>query len=126
MKDNPNADINELILSVYRDFGFEDFVVKLSTRPENYIGEIEVWDISEKALEDVLKAKNVDYKLNPGDGAFYGPKIEFSLKDSLGRVWQCGTIQVELFDGAVGLVVGTQADVASQQPQVGDVIQQPL
>ncbi len=67
----------------------------MSTRPENRVGSDEVWDKSEKSLIDALVSKNLDYSLLPGEGAFYGPKIEFSLKDCLGRIWQCGTIQVD-------------------------------
>ncbi|PCI21411.1 MAG: threonine--tRNA ligase, partial [Piscirickettsiaceae bacterium] len=70
-------------------------IIKLSTRPEKRVGSDEVWDKSEKALEEALNAKNLDWDLQPGEGAFYGPKIEFSLKDCLERVWQCGTIQVD-------------------------------
>ena len=85
----------DLLYEVYRDFGFEDVLIRLSTRPEKRVGSDEVWDKAEKALEDALDAKGLDYKLLPGEGAFYGPKIEFSLKDCIGRVWQCGTIQVD-------------------------------
>jgi len=85
----------DLLFEVYRDFGFENVIVKLSTRPENRVGEDAVWDKAEKALEEALNAKKLDWELQPGEGAFYGPKIEFSLKDCLDRVWQCGTIQVD-------------------------------
>ena len=85
----------DLLFEVYKDFGFEDILIKLSTRPENRVGSDEVWDKSEKALELALNNKNMDWELQPGEGAFYGPKIEFSLKDCLERVWQCGTIQVD-------------------------------
>lgn len=85
----------DLLYEVYADFGFTDVIIKLSTRPENRVGSDEVWDKSEKALEDALNAKGLEWDLQPGEGAFYGPKIEFSLKDCLGRVWQCGTIQVD-------------------------------
>jgi len=80
---------------VYRDFGFEDVLVKLSTRPEKRVGADELWDKAEKSLEDALNHKQLDWELQPGEGAFYGPKIEFSLKDCLGRVWQLGTIQLD-------------------------------
>jgi threonyl-tRNA synthetase len=80
---------------VYDDFGFTDIIYKLSTRPEQRVGSDEVWDKSEKALGDALDAANLDWDILPGEGAFYGPKIEFSLRDCLGRVWQCGTIQVD-------------------------------
>ena len=80
---------------VYDDFGFTDIIYKLSTRPEQRVGSDEVWDKAEKALGDALDAANLDWGILPGEGAFYGPKIEFSLRDCLGRVWQCGTIQVD-------------------------------
>ncbi len=85
----------ELLFDVYKDFGFDDVIIKLSTRPENRVGSDEVWDKAEAALELALNAKNLAWELQPGEGAFYGPKIEFSLKDCIGRVWQCGTIQVD-------------------------------
>ncbi len=85
----------DLLYSVYRDFGFEDVIVKLSTRPEQRVGSDEVWDKAEHALERALNDKGLDWDLQPGEGAFYGPKIEFSLRDCLDRVWQCGTIQVD-------------------------------
>jgi len=89
------SDLIDLLQNVYADFGFDDILVKLSTRPENRVGRDEVWDKSEAALETALNAKDLDWELQPGEGAFYGPKIEFSLKDCIGRVWQCGTIQVD-------------------------------
>ena len=85
----------DLLHRVYADFGFQDIVYRLSTRPANRIGSDEIWDKAEHALEQALNAKKLKWDLQPGEGAFYGPKIEFSLKDSLGRVWQCGTIQVD-------------------------------
>ncbi len=85
----------DLLFEVYQDFGFEDIQVKLSTRPENRVGSDGEWDKAEKALEVALNHKKLDWELQPGEGAFYGPKIEFSLKDCLERVWQCGTIQVD-------------------------------
>ena len=85
----------DLLYKVYRDFGFEDVLIKLSTRPEQRVGSDESWDKAEKALQDALDAKGIEWELQPGEGAFYGPKIEFSLKDCLERVWQCGTIQVD-------------------------------
>jgi len=85
----------DFVFDVYRTFGFEDVHVELSTRPEKHMGPPEHWDLSEKALEGALKRKNLDYQLNPGDGAFYGPKIDFHLTDCLNRRWQCGTIQVD-------------------------------
>ena len=85
----------DFLYSVYADFGFNDVIIKLSTRPEKRVGSDEVWDKAEAALEQALNAKNLDWELQPGEGAFYGPKIEFSLRDCLNRVWQCGTIQVD-------------------------------
>lgn len=85
----------KLTQKVYRDFGFDDIELKLSTRPEQRIGSDEQWDRAEKALEEALKEAGLAYELQPGEGAFYGPKIEFSLRDCLGRVWQCGTLQLD-------------------------------
>ena len=85
----------DLLFDVYRDFGFDEVLIKLSTRPEQRVGSDEGWDKAEEALELALNNKKLDWQLQPGEGAFYGPKIEFSLKDCLGRVWQCGTIQVD-------------------------------
>jgi threonyl-tRNA synthetase len=85
----------DLLFEVYRDFGFDDVIIKLSTRPEQRVGEDHLWDRAEKALEDALNHKQLDWQLQPGEGAFYGPKIEFSLKDCLERVWQLGTIQLD-------------------------------
>jgi len=85
----------DLLQDVYADFGFNEIIVKLSTRPENRVGSDEVWDKAEESLERALNDKGLEWDLQPGEGAFYGPKIEFSLKDCLGRVWQCGTIQVD-------------------------------
>jgi threonyl-tRNA synthetase len=83
------------LLEVYKDFGFDDVIYRLSTRPPNRVGSDESWDKAEKALSEALDRVGVDWQLLPGEGAFYGPKIEYSLKDSLGRIWQCGTIQVD-------------------------------
>jgi threonyl-tRNA synthetase len=85
----------DLLYEVYADFGFEDILVKLSTRPEKRVGSDQVWDKAEQALETALDAKQLNWQLQPGEGAFYGPKIEFSLTDCIGRIWQCGTIQVD-------------------------------
>ena len=85
----------DLVFELYSDFGFSDVQLKLSTRPEMRVGSDEVWDKAEAALEKSLKDKDLSFDLLPGEGAFYGPKIEFSLKDCIGRVWQCGTIQVD-------------------------------
>jgi threonyl-tRNA synthetase len=83
------------LYQVYADFGFDEVIIKLSTRPPKRVGSDEIWDKSEHALEKALNDKGLKWDLQPGEGAFYGPKIEFSLKDCLGRVWQCGTIQVD-------------------------------
>jgi threonyl-tRNA synthetase len=85
----------DMLFAVYKDFGFEEVIIKLSTRPENRVGDDSVWDKAETALELALNNKGLKWDLQPGEGAFYGPKIEFSLKDCIGRVWQCGTIQVD-------------------------------
>ena len=89
------SDFIDLVFKVYKTLGFDKVLIKLSTRPEKRVGSDEVWDKSEKSLQDALENKNLDWDLLPGEGAFYGPKIEFSLQDCLGRVWQCGTIQVD-------------------------------
>ena len=85
----------DLVFKIYKDFGFEEVIVALSTRPEQRVGEDALWDKAEDALKQALDNKGLDWILQPGDGAFYGPKIDFSLKDCLGRVWQCGTMQVD-------------------------------
>ncbi len=85
----------DLVFEVYKAFGFNSIIIKLSTRPEKRVGNDEIWDKAEKALSDALESKELEWSLLPGEGAFYGPKIEFSLKDCLNRVWQCGTIQVD-------------------------------
>jgi threonyl-tRNA synthetase len=85
----------DLLHEVYADFGFDNIVYRLSTRPEQRVGSDEVWDKAEKALSEALDSAGLDWEELPGEGAFYGPKIEFSLKDAIGRVWQCGTIQVD-------------------------------
>ena len=89
------ADFIDLLQKVYTDFGFNEILIKLSTRPAKRIGSDETWDRAEAALKSALDAKGLKWDLNPGEGAFYGPKIEFSLKDSIGRVWQCGTLQLD-------------------------------
>ncbi len=89
------ADFIDLLYEVYEDFGFTDVILKLSTRPEQRVGSDEIWDKAEQALAAALDSKELPWEELPGEGAFYGPKIEFSLKDCLGRVWQCGTIQVD-------------------------------
>jgi threonyl-tRNA synthetase len=85
----------DLVFEVYRDFGFDQVLVALSTRPDERVGEDALWDKAEHALEKALNDKGLEWKLQPGEGAFYGPKIEFVLKDCLGREWQCGTMQVD-------------------------------
>ena len=85
----------DLVFKIYKTFGFENISIKLSTRPEKRVGSEEIWDKSEQSLAEALDAKKLDWQLLPGEGAFYGPKIEFSLEDCLGRIWQCGTIQVD-------------------------------
>ncbi|MEL6377996.1 MAG: threonine--tRNA ligase, partial [Pseudomonadota bacterium] len=87
--------VNDLILSIYKDFGFEDVHVKLSTRPENRIGSDESWDLSEGALKTALDRAGMSYSIFEGEGAFYGPKLEYVLRDAIGRDWQCGTLQVD-------------------------------
>ncbi len=107
----------DLLYSVYKDFGFNDVLLKLSTRPEKRVGSDEVWDKSEAALAEALNKKGLAWELLPGEGAFYGPKIEFSLKDCIGRVWQCGTIQVDFsMPGRLGAIY--VADDQSRQTPV--------
>jgi threonyl-tRNA synthetase len=89
-------DVVKLVLDIYKDFGFDDVIIKLSTRPENRIGSDEVWDKLEGALSNALDVMGLDYILFPGEGAFYGPKLEFVLRDAIGRDWQCGTLQVDM------------------------------
>ncbi|MDF1582547.1 MAG: threonine--tRNA ligase [Methyloprofundus sp.] len=89
------SDFIDLLFEVYKDFGFDEVIIKLSTRPEKRVGSDADWDKAEQALELALDNKGLAWELQPGEGAFYGPKIEFSLKDCLERVWQCGTIQVD-------------------------------
>ncbi|MHB1274903.1 MAG: His/Gly/Thr/Pro-type tRNA ligase C-terminal domain-containing protein, partial [Candidatus Humimicrobiaceae bacterium] len=89
------AEIIKMIERMYKVFGFKNYHMELSTRPDDRIGSDEMWDRAEKKLEDAIKENNLDYKINPGDGAFYGPKIDFHIKDSLERTWQCATIQLD-------------------------------
>lgn len=98
MEDQIQAEVSEFIdflHAVYQDFGFTDVIYRLSTRPQNRVGSDEDWDRAEKALAEALDNKGLEWVELPGEGAFYGPKIEFSLKDCLDRVWQCGTVQVD-------------------------------
>ena len=88
--------VNNQILEIYRDFGFEDVVIKFADRPEKRVGEDKVWDRAEAALKTAVEAAGCEYELNPGEGAFYGPKLEYVLRDAIGREWQCGTVQVDL------------------------------
>ena len=88
--------VTNLILEIYRELGFKDVLLKYSDRPEVRVGDDKVWDKSEKALLDAIKASKIKYEINKGEGAFYGPKIEYVLKDAIGRDWQCGTLQVDL------------------------------
>ncbi len=88
--------LNEQMLSIYRDFGFEDVLIKLSDRPEKRVGDDAVWDKAEAALKRAVEASGLTYEFSPGEGAFYGPKLEYVLRDAIGRDWQCGTIQVDL------------------------------
>ena len=85
-----------LILEIYKDLGFENVILKYSDRPDIRVGDDEVWDKSEKALLEAIKESKLEYSINKGEGAFYGPKIEFVLRDAIGRDWQCGTLQVDL------------------------------
>ena len=89
-------DVISLVLDIYKDFGFEDVVIKLSTRPEKRLGSDEVWDKLEHALRNALNVIGLNFRLYPGEGAFYGPKLEFVLRDAIGRDWQCGTLQVDM------------------------------
>jgi threonyl-tRNA synthetase len=84
-----------LLQKVYKDFGFTDIIYKIATRPEQRIGSDEIWDKAEHALMESLRASNCEFEISPGEGAFYGPKVEYTLKDAIGRQWQCGTIQVD-------------------------------
>ena len=90
------AAITKLLLDIYRDFGFDDVRIKFADRPPKRVGSDDVWDRAEEALKSASKAAGIDYTLNPGEGAFYGPKLEFVLRDAIGRDWQCGTVQVDL------------------------------
>jgi threonyl-tRNA synthetase len=87
--------VTELILSIYRDFGFDDVRIKFSDRPAKRVGSDDIWDNAEAALRQAAEAAGIETTLNPGEGAFYGPKLEFVLRDAIGRDWQCGTLQVD-------------------------------
>ncbi|MFH1716860.1 MAG: threonine--tRNA ligase [Planctomycetota bacterium] len=106
----------ELTFEIYKAFGFEDFNIELSTKPEKHIGSDEIWETATNALRDALRHKNIDYKINEGDGAFYGPKIDFHIRDCLNRSWQLGTIQLDFsMPGRFGLVY-TDKDNTEKTP----------
>ena len=88
--------VTNLILEIYKDLGFENVILKYSDRPDLRVGDDAVWDKSEAAFIKAVKASKLEYSINKGEGAFYGPKIEFVLRDAIGRDWQCGTLQVDL------------------------------
>tara|TARA_Y100001970_G_scaffold135700_1_gene167101 strand:+ start:9904 stop:11829 length:1926 start_codon:yes stop_codon:yes gene_type:complete len=93
---NESKKVCELILSIYKDFGFTDVHIKFSDRPKKRVGDDAIWDKAEAALKEAMEATGLEYTFNPGEGAFYGPKLEFVLRDAIGRDWQCGTLQVDL------------------------------
>ena len=111
--ESESAAFIELLYRMYADFGFNEVLVKLSTRPEKRIGADELWDRAEEALARSLDQAGIEYDVNPGEGAFYGPKIEFSLKDTIGRVWQCGTLQLDF--NMPGRLDATYIDEDSQR-----------
>jgi threonyl-tRNA synthetase len=104
--------VHELLLSIYRDFGFDDVAIKFSDRPEKRVGSDAVWDQAEAALKGAIEASGHPYTLNPGEGAFYGPKLEYTLRDAIGRDWQCGTLQVDFnLPGRLGaFYIGADSD----------------
>jgi len=105
-------DLNNLILSIYRDFGFDDVIVKFADRPPRRVGSDAVWDKAEAALKNAVEAAGMSYGLNKGEGAFYGPKLEYTLRDAIGREWQCGTVQVDFnLPGRLGAYyIGTDSE----------------
>ena len=111
--ESESAAFIELLYDMYADFGFDEVLVMLSTRPEKRIGADELWDQAEEALAKALTAAGIEYEVNPGEGAFYGPKIEFSLKDTIGRIWQCGTLQLDF--NMPGRLDATYIDEDSQR-----------
>ena len=111
--ESESAAFIDLLYRMYSDFGFDDVLVMLSTRPEKRIGADELWDQAEEALAKALSAAGIAYEVNPGEGAFYGPKIEFSLKDTIGRIWQCGTLQLDF--NMPGRLDATYIDEDSQR-----------
>ncbi|MHC4396942.1 MAG: threonine--tRNA ligase [Planctomycetota bacterium] len=106
----------ELTFELYRAFGFEDFRIELSTKPQKHIGSDEIWDIATNSLKGALEYKKIDYKINPGDGAFYGPKIDFHVRDCLKRSWQLGTIQLDFSMSQRFGLVYTDADNTEKTP----------
>jgi threonyl-tRNA synthetase len=106
----------ELTFEIYRAFGFEDFHIELSTKPIKHIGSDEIWDISTNALKNALEHKKIEYKINEGDGAFYGPKIDFHIRDCLKRSWQLGTIQLDFSMPARFALVYTDKDNTEKTP----------
>jgi len=106
----------ELTFEIYKAFGFEDFHIELSTKPEKHIGSDEIWETATNALKEALRHKNIDYKINEGDGAFYGPKIDFHIKDCLKRSWQLGTIQLDFSMPARFGLVYTDKDNTEKTP----------
>jgi len=111
--ESESAAFIDLLYRMYSDFGFDEVLVMLSTRPEKRIGADELWDQAEEALAKALSAAGIEYEVNPGEGAFYGPKIEFSLKDTIGRIWQCGTLQLDF--NMPGRLDATYIDEDSQR-----------
>jgi threonyl-tRNA synthetase len=107
------TDFNRLALSVYKDFGFKDIAIKIALRPEKRVGSDETWDRAENALRNALTSCGVTWEELPGEGAFYGPKIEYHLKDSIGRSWQCGTMQVDY--NTAGRLGGEYVDAHSNR-----------
>ena len=87
---------NKFNFEIYKDLGFKDVILKYSDRPEQRVGDDSIWDASEATLSTAIKKSKLEYTINKGEGAFYGPKIEFVLRDAIGRDWQCGTLQVDL------------------------------
>jgi len=111
--ESESAAFIDMLYRMYSDFGFDEVLVMLSTRPEKRIGADELWDQAEEALAKALSAAGIEYEVNPGEGAFYGPKIEFSLKDTIGRIWQCGTLQLDF--NMPGRLDATYIDEDSQR-----------
>jgi threonyl-tRNA synthetase len=107
------TNFNQLALSVYKDFGFKDIAIKIALRPDKRVGSDETWDMAENALRNALRACDVTWEELPGEGAFYGPKIEYHMKDSIGRSWQCGTMQVDY--NTAGRLGGEYVDAHSNR-----------